>query len=153
MKKKLLFLSVVLLSLFANAQTTDIPIETSKVKTTYEEYNFLTKVYPNDDNKRMLDGYEFKPFFEKTIDKYNFNLKFFVEKETQNVKAIFIVATKMKKKEDKKRYLAIPLNNEKLFKVYKDSETSIGLSMYSAYAALISEIFLKLLDNEYNVKK
>ena len=55
--KKFTLAILLLTSVISYAQT---DLKKSEIKTTYEEYNFLTERYASDDNIKMLDGYEFK---------------------------------------------------------------------------------------------
>ena len=89
------------------------------IKTTEEEYEFLTQKYSTVNNDYLLNGYELKPFIEETIEeKYIYNYKLLVELNTKNVKAILITITKLKSGDNKIKYLATPLNNRELKKNY-----------------------------------
>jgi hypothetical protein len=149
---KQILLLCVLLGSILNAQNKDIPIPKSDVKTTYEEYNYLTEVYPRSDNLKMLDGYALEDFFEFQIDKYNFAYKNFIKKETGEVKAVFIILSKLKKKEDKKRYICIPFNNSELFKRFYLDSVSLGLSMGDGFDFTNSALLAILLDHYFNIE-
>jgi len=145
--KKFTLAILLLTSVISYAQT---DLKKSEIKTTYEEYNFLTERYAYDDNVKMLDGYEFKPFMDKTVDKFNYNYKLFVESKTQKIKAIFITITKRKKKKEKREYLCMPINNEELFIKFNRKAKKIGISMSMGFDELNKMLVSQFIDNQYN---
>lgn len=128
-------------------------LKSSEVKTTYEEYNFLTERYGLEDGYSMMEGYELQDFMESTLEKFNFNYKLLVENSTKNVKAVFITLTKIKKKEDKIRYLCMPINNANLLEKFNSETTGLGVSMSIALDDLNQALISKLIDEKFNVNK
>lgn len=150
MKQLAFFILTLLLSFSTAAQT---EITTSGTRTTYQEYQFLTTTLEHSDNPSLPDGYSFKDFKDVTMDDFNFNYKLYIEDATEKVKAISIVITKLKKKNDKKRYLCIPFNNNDLFeKFIKDSE-KLGVSMALKHDAMSKFLLSVLFDYIYNTLK
>src|SRR5690606_27050427 len=92
----------------------------SQVITTDEEYNYLTQGYPLslESGQDFKDGYELKEFNSITIKDYSYNLSYFIHSETNKVKAILIIAKKIKSGKDKVQYLCLPINSDKLFLKY-----------------------------------
>lgn len=121
-----------------------------EVKTTYEEYKFLSESYAYQDNVKMLEGYELKPLLEETKDIYNFNFKRFVHTESGKTQAIFVTITKIKKKEDKIVYLCMPINNPELFAQYNNRVYGLGATMYDYYNILNRELVMSLFHQTYN---
>ena len=128
-------------------------IKSSSIKTTYEEYNFLTERYGLEDNVTMLNGYELQDFTEMTLEKFNYNYKLFVELKTKNVKAIFITITKIKKKDDKVKYLCMPINNGALFNKFQVETQGLGISMSMSFEALNKALLSRLIDEKFNSKQ
>lgn len=124
------------------------------IKTTEAEYEFLTETYDSVDNINLLNGYELKPLIEKIIEeKYKYNYQLFVESDSQNVKAVLITLTKLKKNDNKIKYLCMPLNNKELKTKFLNESINLGLSRVNmsfyldmSYFSLIS----KIMDNRYN---
>ena len=145
--KKFTLAILLLTSVISYAQT---DLKKSEIKTTYEEYNFLTERYAYDDNVKMLDGYEFKPFMDKTVDKFNYNYKLFVESKTQKIKAIFITITKNKK--GKRKYLCMPINNGELSIKFNRKAERLGISMSMGFDKLNKMLVSQFIDNQYNSK-
>lgn len=144
------FACFMLFSIFGFTQNKN-EIKSSNVKTTYEEYNFLTERYGYDDKVEMLEGYELQDFFELTLEKFNFNYKLFVEVNNGKTKAILITITKIKKKDDKVRYLCMPINNGTLFKKFNSEAEGLGVSMTLVFEALNKALLSKLIDEKINV--
>lgn len=140
--KKTITLLLLCFTIFVNAQ--------DLVKTTYEEYQFLTESFAYQDNVKMLEGYEFQPLIEETKDVFNFNIKRFVFKSTGETKAIFVKITKIKKNEDKVRYLCLPINNPDLFSKYESDVYKLGSSMWYTYDTLNRELVMSLINDLYN---
>jgi uncharacterized GH25 family protein len=151
--KRLFTLAAILLFIATSLNAQNIQIKPSKVVTSYEEYNFLTERYGVMDNAKMLEGYALNHFFEQTVGKYNYNYKLFVESKTQKVKAVFITVTKIKKGDDKVRYICMPFNNPELFQRYVDELTGLGMSMYMGIERLNYTMFESLMDYIYNVEE
>jgi hypothetical protein len=123
------------------------------IKTTEEEYEFLTKKYSNLNNNYLLNGYELKPFTEETIEeKYIYNYKLLVELNTKNVKAVLITITKLKSGDNKIKYLCMPINNKELNKNYVKASIKLGVNLGYYFALSNFSIVSKILDNRYNVK-
>ena len=97
-----------------------------------------------------------KPFLEEIIDeKYRYNYQLFVESDTQNVKAVLITMTKLKKNDDKTKYLCMPINNQELYDKYKTATNNLGVTRVNmgfyldvSYFSLVS----KIVDDRYNYK-
>lgn len=124
------------------------------IKTTEEEYEFLTKKYPTVNNNYLLNGYELKPFFEETFEeKYIYNYQLFVESDTQNAKAILISITKLNNNDNKIKYLCMPLNNKELKKNYVKASINLGVNIGSFFDIANFSIASKILDDRYNAKK
>jgi hypothetical protein len=146
-------ISITFLMLFTLVGFAQNAITSSEVKTNYEEYNYLTERYGLADNATMLEGYEFQDFMELTIEQFNYNYKLFVDTKTGKVKAVFIAITKIKKKQDKVRYLCMPFNNGALFKRFEAETATLGVSMSLGLDALNKAMLAKLLDEKFNGKK
>lgn len=127
-------------------------VKSSDVKTTYEEYNYLTERYGLEDNATMLNGYELQNFMDVTMGKFNYNYKLFVETNSEKTKAVFITITKIKKKDDKIRYLCMPINNGELFKQFISETENLGISMSMGLDALNKALLSKLIDEKFNSK-
>ena len=127
-------------------------IKSSNVKTTNQEYDFLTQQYTEDNNVSMLPGYEFKSLTERTMDNYNYNYRLFVESSTSHVKAVLITITKTKKKDKEKvRYLCMPINNPDLYeKFFLEAEKKLGMTMYFGLIAVGGDLNSKLIDEKFN---
>lgn len=150
--KRLFTLIALLLFAAATITAQEIKIKASEVVTTYEEYNFLTERYGVMDDAEMLEGYELKPFFERSVGKFNYNYKLLLDVDKKQVKAVFIKITKIKKGDDKVRYICMPFNNPDLFRNYIDELTSLGLSMYFGIEQNSYLMFESLMDYIYNVE-
>lgn len=150
MKKILLIIAVITFTSTAFAQVDFI--KKSEVKTTQEEYNFLTEKLANQDNVKMLNGYEFVDLFEKTIEDFVFNYKKFVEIKTGNTKAIYVKITKIKKKEDKVEHICIPFNNPDLLNKFEKKSIGLGINMGYLFNQFNTVLFIMMLDEKFNVK-
>lgn len=124
--KKLLFIILLSTTLIGYTQT---DFKKSEVKTTDEEYNFLTESYDIENNIEILDGYELKTLGFFDYEKFRCETKFLVESKTKNVKAISFVLSKEKENNDKIRYLCLPINNEVLFKKFKKKHENLGFTI------------------------
>ncbi len=147
MKKFVLLLFVLCFVNLTNAQETSTH---SKIKTSLIEYNYLTKLYPLEDEATMLSGYRLDDFFQTTVGKYNFNYRVFVEVKTEKVKAVFIIMKKLKKKKDKVEYLCLPFNNSALFSQFNKDVESIGITMGLTFDSLNRFLLSKLLNEKLN---
>jgi hypothetical protein len=124
----------------------------TKIKTTEKEYLFLTETDVSENNE-ILDGYELKPFVEETIEeKYNYNYKLLVDSKTQSVKAVSIKITKLKKDDNRVKYLCMPLNNRELGLKFEESSIKSGVNMSYFLDASIFSLVSKIVDNRYNAK-
>lgn len=150
MKQLAIIIAMMLLSFSAISQTEIIASDT---KTTYQEYQFLTTTLENSDDPSVPDGYSFKDFKEITIDDFNFNYRLYVENSSEKVKAISVVITKLKKKNDKKRYLCIPFNNSNLFEKFISDSEKLGISMALKHDAISKLLLSVLFDYIYNTQK
>ena len=63
--------------------------------------------------------------------------------------------TKLKKNDDKTKYLCMPINNQELYDKYKTATNNLGVTRVNmgfyldvSYFSLVS----KIVDNRYNVK-
>jgi hypothetical protein len=111
-----------------------------------KEYNFNFQRI-----KTTEEEYELKPFVEETIeDNYNFNYKLLVESKSQNVKAIFIKITKLKKNDNRIKYLCMPLNNKELSLEFEKEANKTGVNMAYFFNASVFSILSKIVDDRYN---
>lgn len=147
MKKNIVLIILVLLSLIGYSQT---DLKKSEVKTTDEEYEFLTEHYTKENNFELLDGYELKPFGFFDYEKYRCESKFLVESKTKNVKALLFIITKEKENDDKVRYLCLPINNEELFKKFKHKSEKVGLTMYEMVNYFSELMISTYFEQQYN---
>jgi hypothetical protein len=125
-------------------------LKESDVKTTIKEYDFLTKKYGSEDNFKMLDGYEFKSFFGMESENYSYNYKLFIESNTQKVKAILILVSKVKKGDNKIKYLCMPINNDVLFEKFINKAWNLGMTSMSGFFYTGSILLTKFINNQYN---
>ncbi len=146
--KNILLFGFILSTLVAFGQD---DLTKSNVKTTESEYNFLLVQYAKDKSTTILEGYELKPFAEKTSGDFYFNYQFLVELETENVKAVFIEITKVKSsKKDKVRYLCAPFNNPLLSTKFNKDVQNLGTSMYFNFIDVNMNILGRFIDDRYN---
>ena len=146
--KKILLFGFIISTLVAFGQD---DLTKSNVKTTESEYNFLLMQYAKDKSITILEGYELKPFAEKTSGDFYFNYQFLVELETENVKAIFIEITKVKSsKKDKLRYLCAPFNNPLLTTKFNKDVQNLESSMYFSLIDVNMNILGRFIDDRYN---
>lgn len=145
--KKITLTIIMLISVFGFSQSA---IKSTSVKTTYNEYSYLTERYGLEDNVKMLEGYEFKHLEEVTYGKFNYNYQLFIETETGKTKAVFITITKIKKNDDKVKYLCMPINNAELFKKFHDEAELLGVSMSIGFEGINQAILSKLIDSSFN---
>lgn len=150
MKNTLIITLLILYTSFASSQET---LSNSDVKTTFQEYIFLTETLENADDPKTPKGYKFEQFKETTIGSFNFNYRLYIEESTSDVKAVSVAITKLKKKQDKKRFLCIPFNNGKLLERFIKDAEGVGPSMAINHD-MVSKVLLSFLfDYIYNVKK
>lgn len=128
-------------------------LNSKDIKTSGEEYEFLTQKYSTVKNNDMLNGYELKPFIEETIEeKYIYNYKLLFESSTKNVKAVLITITKLKSSDNKIKHLCMPLNNKELNKNYVKASVNLGVNIGYYFDIANFSIASKILDYRYNVK-
>ena len=128
-------------------------LNSKDIKTSGEEYEFLTQKYSTVKNNDMLNGYELKPFIEETIEeKYIYNYKLLFESSTKNVKAVLITITKLKSSGNKIKHLCMPLNNKELNKNYVKASVNLGVNIGYYFDIANFSIASKILDYRYNVK-
>ncbi|WP_053992913.1 hypothetical protein [Mangrovimonas sp. TPBH4] len=149
MKKIITTLIFTLLSIIVVSQNS---LESSDISTTYDEYNYLTNIYGIDDSATMLKGYELEDFLELSEGQFKYNFKLFKKIDSGNVKAVFITITKIKKKEDKVRYLCMPINNDQLFSKFDSEVTNIGISMSLGLELLNKKLISRLIDEKFNIE-
>jgi hypothetical protein len=140
---------IAFLSLNIQAQNKTFNPKSSELSTTNEEYNFLTHRLPKSDDKDMLSGYKLEDYYQKSLNEFIFEYKLLIN-ESEQVKAILIIGTKLKKKDDKKRYLCLPINNSQLHQKYLNEVESLGISMNLYLIGLNNLMLSKLLDEKLN---
>lgn len=121
---------------------------TNKVMTTEAEYRYLTTTYAKLDNAEMLEGYSLEDFYQNNNGTFYFDFKRFVK--DGKTKAILMKVTKVKRKDDKVRYLCMPINNLSLFKKFYTEYESIGPSMSLALDKINLLLLMQVIDNSYN---
>lgn len=121
---------------------------TNKVMTTEAEYRYLTTTYAKLDNAEMLEGYSLEDFYQNNNGTFYFDFKRFVK--DGKTKAILMKVTKVKRKDDKVRYLCMPINNLSLFKNFYTEYESIGPSMSLALDKINLLLLMQVIDNSYN---
>ena len=146
--KKIVSIIILFITLISYAQN---DFKKSEVKTTDEEYEFLTEHYTKENNFELLDGYELKSFGFFDYEKYRCEAKFLVESKTKNVKALLYIITKEKENEDKVRYLCLPINNEELFKKFTLKSEKIGLTMNEMLNYFSELMISSHLEQQYNL--
>ncbi|WP_228853284.1 hypothetical protein [Aegicerativicinus sediminis] len=154
MKNGIVYLLVSFLPLTLNSQNS---IKKSDVKTTVDEYNFLTEAYTKENNFELLDGYILESFGIFEYEKFHCESKLLIELGTKNVKAVLFVISKEKENDDKVRYLCLPINNDALFKKFIDSYGKLGISMHGmltwfAHSIISNHIQQKFNANNSNIK-
>lgn len=130
---------------------TQSDLKKSDVKTTDEEYEFLTEHYSKENNFELLDGYELKSFGFFDYEKYRCEAKFLVESKFKNVKALLYIISKVKENDDKVRYLCLPINNEELFKKFTLKSENIGLTMNEMLNYFSELMISNHLEQQYNL--
>lgn len=123
-------------------------------QTTQEEYDYLTKGYP----EAIEKGYDIKEGYALTkayiSQSYGIDYIFyrFFETETKQTKAFLVEIIKEKKGKDKKRYICIPLGKTDLFIDYVDEYNKLGITMVMgyqyAYAQFTGEVLHTLLNKK-----
>lgn len=144
MKKIILFL--LLLTSLTNFAQTD------KVITNDEEYNYLTNGYKESikNGTGFKEGYELVKIDVAKSDGFTATYSLLKEKSSNLNKAVSIVLTKDKDKEDKVIYLCLPFNNADLLaKFYKDVE-KLGISMGMFFQLTVLNNFSKSMDKISN---
>lgn len=125
----------------------------SSVKTSYSEYNFLSEKMQNLDNVEMMPGYKLEPLYENTTGDFNYVYQLFIHEETQEVRAISIKLTKIKKKKDKVVYACLPFNNVELLNKFSNKTASLGISMVLGFEAINKLMISYLLDEKFNTNR
>lgn len=104
-------------------------------QTTQEEYDYLTKGYP----EAVEKGYSLKSGYKlekhSTATSYNIVFEFFkfTDTKTGKTKAFLVEITKEKKGKDKKRYICIPIGNNDLVIDYVNEYNKLGVTMALGY--------------------
>ncbi len=144
--KTLLIILLIALKSYSQAN-----LETSKISTSEIEYNFLTKMYANDDEKNILPGYKLIDLFNETYKKYIYNYKRLVHIETNETRAILITLTRVKKNTDVVYYLCMPINNPDLFQDF-NRETEDWLAWdFDIQEEFNRLLITKLIDDKFNI--
>lgn len=146
--KKIVSIIILFITLISYAQN---ELEESDIKTTYEEYEFLTEHYTKENNFELLAGYELKSFGFFDYEKYRCETKLLVESKTKNVKALLYIITKEKENDDKVRYLCLPINNEELFKKFIQKSEKVGLTMNEMLNYFSELMISSHLEQQYNL--
>ena len=124
-------------------------------QTTQEEYDYLTKGYP----EAIEKGYDIKSGYtlEKALSTTSYDIVFdfysFTETKTGTVKAFLVEITKEKKGKDKKRYICIPLGKTKLVIDYVNDYNKLGVTMAMGYQYAYAQFSGILIDKELNKNK
>ena len=121
-------------------------------QTTQEEYDYLTKGY--EESKRLgLDlknGYTLEEIHKTDFEKYVFTYYAFTHVDTNKLKAVLIECVKVKDGKDNKiKYLVLPLDNRKLIKCFADDAMGLGVSMGLLYDVSFAEFTSVLLNRNY----
>jgi hypothetical protein len=145
--KKIVSIIILFITLISYSQN---ELKESDIKTTDEEFEFLTEYYTEENNFELLDGYELKSFGFFDYEKYSCESKFLVESKTKNVKALLYIITKDKENDDKVRYLCLPINNEELFKKFTLKSEKIGLTMNEMLNYFSELMISTYVEQQYN---
>jgi len=123
----------------------------SEVVTTELEYQFLTEVYPNMKIPALMDGYRLDPFYKSNTEDFDISYELLVKDKNNELRAVFITITKIKKKDDKKEYLCLPINNPILFKKFWEHQYyKLGMSMTAIYDISNTALLSRFFDATYN---
>lgn len=127
------------------------------VRTTPEEYNYLTQAYNISNKSNVLFGYELVPLTSVVLkENYRCDFQLFVEAKSQNVKALLQINKKLKKDEDKILIDCLPFNNHELYVDYFNSIRNLGLNLayYHNLSITIisSRVLMKIYYDQINEK-
>ncbi|NPD45670.1 MULTISPECIES: hypothetical protein [unclassified Lentimicrobium] len=118
----------------------------SVIKTNETEYAFLTEEYSVVKKNKVLDGYELLPFMKTTFEQvYQYDYRLLVDVKSQEVKAILTICEKLKKDENKLKYLCLPFNNDELYLDYFTSSIKTGINLGFYYQVSVTVAAAKLL--------
>lgn len=158
--KKLLLAGMLLFNVVLFAQSTmrePIFYASETVKTTEEEYNYLTKglKIQEDSGLDMKKGYQLDAIYKREINKFNFVISQLVLLETKEVKAISVKAYSPVTLQT--YYLCIPLNNAELTNKYFEYIRLFTPALCQAYAVAMSDnlaiVTSRLMDFRKNTVK
>ncbi len=144
---KTLFYILLLCSMTVSAQNL------APITTTETEYNYLTNGYERDieNGREIKKGYELKTIFSRGNNDWKFTYESFMEIDTDNVKAILITITKLKK--DKTKYLCLPFNNQALFDKFMKDYEGLGVTMGMMFDLTVFELLQQSLNSNLNLIK
>ncbi|WP_123812142.1 hypothetical protein [Mangrovimonas sp. DI 80] len=136
-------------------EATQEPQETANkgVITSQEEYNYLTKGYPQaiELGLGIKEGYEFKTIKDFEYNGFKLKYQYLIHTESQEKKALSIIVTKLKS--DRSEYLCLPFNNAELLTEYLKSINGIGLTMRSVVDVFNTSLLSNLIEFKANQVK
>ena len=126
--------------------------QTAKVSTTDDEYNYLTKGYSLtlENGTDIKAGYELKQIDQDVFGDYSVAYSLFTETSTGKTKAVLITVKKEKGKDDKVRYLCLPIGNQDLLIKFSGEVEKLGISMKIALDASTYNTLSKAFDKVAN---
>lgn len=130
-----------------------VELEQSEIQTSDIEYQFLTEEYGSKNNFSMLEGYHLETFKKIPIKQFEYDFQFFIQNNTNDIKAIFIKITKEKRNDDKLRYLCLPINNDKLFKKFTTKYDNLGLNIGDYFEEIVTYSVENYITQFYNSNK
>lgn len=130
-----------------------VELKKSEIQTSDIEYYFLTEEYGSENNYSMLEGYHLEPLKKIPIKQFVYDFQFFVQNNTNDIKAIFIKIAKEKGINNKLRYLCLPINNDKLFKKFAKKYESLGLTIGDYFEEIVTYSVENYITQFYNSNK
>lgn len=143
MKKVLLLALLLTVGMSFGQETKKEEVTTRVIKTTAEEYNYLTKGIKTQSQNgldRTKNGYEFGGKTKLKVGQYNFIFTPFIKTVTNDMVAISVEAHSNVSGKD--YYLCIPRGNNQLYKNYYTAYSSWDDTMTDSYVFAFSQIMM-----------
>ena len=144
---------LILVLLTTGLAFSQVELKKSDIQTSDIEYQFLTEEYGSENNFAMLEGYHLEPFKNILIKQFVYDFQYFVQNNTNDIKAIFIKITKEKRNDNKLRYLCLPINNDRLFKKFAKEYENLGLTIGDYFEEIVAYSVENYITQFYNSNK